>query len=711
MATMNIADLKDKIKFYADKHGVPPQYLEGLLRAENSKDAASAAKITSVPVGLTSSAGAKGIMQITPSAVAQGVQDGRLDPNKKYDPFNIDDALDVGASYAAYGLKRSGGDPVGMASVYNSGRVNADNPETNLYRQKFSAAAGINQLDTSMGAQNSFAQGSSQDFASSLLSPAGGIAAMKSGLLESVGLEPAIQEAGQAAQEQAGRGIAGAEKAGVGQADINATIGSMMQQLQQQADLAPNSPTNQFATGLRASQQAHDQYEIERAKYDQMSQESFLDNPIGAILAAIELPHQSQVVNNLAAKQARAEDFTASRLSLLGAGQQTIKANTVTAQQQVDQAVAHSKADLAYAELARQQQGTLVQQADRALSRAHVAAGITGAEINDDLKQERLNQLQDKAQAEADMNEKLAYASTLLGFQKPVTTKDLTLMRGPSKEFFENLINTGTYGSDMYSAVRNYLGFAGPNSGNIASTGGAKALETANQMYRALDTQFKQPANQKLLAAGGAKNPEMLYKEAGQMYKDTIESSLVPDGTTVNDLSSPRWDATYNPYVLDFAGITNLLQKTQGNGLGTPISPDNVMYKYLQTRMAQGNLYKGKFTAEDVKGVYSAIQQDVQEGKLDVRKASADISSLVATGMKWQQSLQQLPRFGMKNITEYNASMPGMQESTDLTNRMAVENYLTKAVVGRNAAKAGMFNRFPSRDSFDFSVFNVPMAP
>lgn len=710
MATMNIADLKDKIKFYADKHGVPPQYLEGLLRAENSKDAASAAKITSVPVGLTSSAGARGIMQITPSAVAQGVQDGRLDPNKKYDPFNIDDALDVGASYAAYGLKKSGGDPVGMASVYNSGRVNADNPETNLYRQKFSAAAGINQLNTSMGAQNSFAQGSSQDFASSLLSPDGGIAAMKSGLLDSVGLEPAIQEAGQAAQEQAGRGISGAEKAGAGQADINATIGNMMQQLQQQADLDPSSPTNQFATGLRASQQAHDQYEIERAKYDQMSQESFLDNPISAILAAIELPHQAQVVNNLAAKQARAEDFTASRLSLLGAGEQTIKANVTVAQQQVDHAVAHSKADMAYAELNRQQQGTLVQQADRALSRAHVAAGITGAEINNDLKQERLNQMKDKAQAEAEFNNQLKEASKLAGFQTPFTTQTLKLAPKPVQNAIARLATDGTWGASLGDSLSTYLQIGGANRATLNATGGMKAFNTAVHMQNTITSRYLKPVQTALMASGGKATREQIQEMAAKEYEQAIEMSLIPSPDNLSDLGAARWDGEYNPHVLDFAGIVNVLQTTQGSGLGTPVAPDNVMYKYLQKRIGLGNLYQGKVTSDDIRGVYTAIEQDIADRKLSPADAARDISTFISAGQKWQNSAQMLNRVGMKTPDGYNSSVPGFSGSFDLTNRAAVENALTRVAVDKLKFHSGIVVNPEHTNVFNSLVGNLPVG-
>ena len=108
-----------------------------------------------------------------------------------------------------------------------------------------------------------------------------------------------------------------------------------------------------------------------------MSQENIWSNPLGAVLAAIELPQQARIVNSLADKQDRADQFLQTRIATLGAAEQTMKANTVTAQQQVDHAMAQAKASAAYAELDRANTGTLVQQADRSLSRAHAVGYIS----------------------------------------------------------------------------------------------------------------------------------------------------------------------------------------------------------------------------------------------------------------------------------------------------------------------------------------------
>ena len=690
MGTINISDIKDKIAYYAQKHGIPANYLEGLLRAENSKDASTAATVNTIRTDAISPKQAKGIMQITPPAIAQGIKDGRLDPSIAYDPNNIDHALDVGAAYAAYGLRRSGGDPIGMASVYNSGRLDANNPETNLYRQKFAAGAGINMPDmsTQYASPGSFASGagSTADFASALLDPNSPMNAMKSGLLDSYNLEPAIAESHQASQQQGAQAIQQGLTAGMGQADTTAQQGAFQQRLQSTAGFDPNDPNNLYAESLRTSMQAHQDYEGARAKYDEMSQKTFWDDPLGTILASIEMPRQAAIVNNLAAKQDRADQFLQSRISILGNAEQTMKANTVTAQQQVDQATAQAKASAAYAELDRANTGTLVQQADRSLSRAHAVGYMMTAEMQNAIREERLDQLKLKAQEEADMNQQFANVSKVLGYAQPVTVKTFDKLSKPEKTVFMHVMNTGSFGPNLGEAVTNYLGIASPNRGQLAATGGSVAFDTARKISDAMLQHYQKQTTQEMMAAGEKATPQAIIDRTGSKFQETVESSLVPDGTAINDLGAAKWDTHYNPYKLDFMGIMGVLQKTQGQGLGTPISPNNIMYKYLGLRIAQGNLYKGQLGSDDIKGVFSAIEKDIADNKITAKDAARDISTFMQAGQNWQQQLQQLPRLGLKNANGYNYSLPGSQDSIDLINRAQVENALAREVAARRAA-------------------------
>ena len=495
----------------------------------------------------------------------------------------------------------------------------------------------------------------------------------------------------------------------------------LLQQVQGLLGLDTTQANNEIAKSIAQLNSSQQEYQSARKEYDAAITTNFMDDPIGYIVAQLNLPSLSARVNVAADSEAAAQDNISTRTQMLNQSRQTLTADTadiireaklkeahaqsLAAEAQLNQAQGENAIRIASAKMQAYQiadkiQGNVVsgintissiqnaqetralrQEAmqDRREVRANAAKDDELKTAERELRVENLRQaLKEKklaADTEARYNEQLATVSKSLGMKVPVTMDAIHQMTNKEEQArWYGIATTGTYGPDLRSSLETYINRGDPNA--IQLGGGSSIITSARKLAQSgagyegivASAYRTNPAN------GGKSLPGSVAKAEGFItYKqDLIDSQSAVD-PKIKDLSSPHWDTYYNPYVAQFTAFNKAIDTLPQ----LAELKNNSVKKAIDALIASGAVKTENLTAEQQKQVLLATVQQVAQRNSSPKDIARDVAVFFNAVSAYDRTLNKYDNFSLPPQESYMFTLPSGK--VDLMNPVDVERGLLKS--------------------------------
>jgi len=451
---------------------------------------------------------------------------------------------------------------------------------------------------------------------------------------------------------------------------------------QRTAGLDPDDLNNLYVRSMAELTSTKAEREAVLGEYRNLTETSFLDNPVGYIFNQLALPQVVQKHNNLAVQQDNIAADLATTTQLMYQNKTQVTANIAdaTKEAKLTEAAANEASAKAKAEQVRMEnfgkvstarmnelalQDKLVQNASTRYSAGMNMAQFQAMQAERaEARAERKLRMDEAAKDKAikDAQEQalglgLARVSGALGYPVPVTVADFNKM--PNSKAKQNLYNAaieGTFGDDLSSSI----GFL--SSGNItkmqstdpAFVGGLKSIAAGVKSYATAEARKIENAKMK---------PEDAAKAGAEQYTLAVTLSA-HDPKAAAPLNDARWDTVFNPYRTQDATMLGLIKN--GN---MPQLANNSFVKVLETVASTVPPGTPEFRGEDKTAAVQALAELVRARKISVQQAAADLVTYTKTAAAYNQQTLKLATLNLP-----------VQESAYV--RVSGSSMLSSAVVG-----------------------------
>ena len=474
----------------------------------------------------------------------------------------------------------------------------------------------------------------------------------------------------------------------VAQAEIDYKQKKTVEDLQRLYNMDPTQAANEIATSLATATTARAEREKVRAEYDRLNSVDFFSNPLGYLVAQIQLPQVAQKNNALADMEDSALNNIGRKTELLNAGKNTIVANTADAAKAVALQGAEANAQIATAKLEQAQAdnivrlsstrmqalqlqdkitdnqrsaiSTIAQLQSAAETRLMRAEANADREVDRELRRENLRMILEKrkldAAEEAAMNERLQLVSTSMGLAAPMTLDRIkALTDKDTQNAWLTAATTGRFGGSMQEAVTFYQQKS--NLPEVAARGDKSVVTTAQQLDRAGASYVGSYTNAYRAANPMAKplSNEQAREGAYHLYATDIAQSM-GNPSTKADLSSSKWDSTFNPYVAQFTGISKAADTLPQFA---PLK-NNLLKKQIDTLVSSGAVKGENLTAEQQRQALDSVQKLVLLRQVTPAKAAADISQFLQAATDFNFKANKYNLFALPQQQSYLFSLEGV---------------------------------------------------
>lgn len=705
---ISLDDLKPLVESASSRYGVPSEYIWNVIRAENSGSVAGAASLKDASSTAVSPKGAKGIMQVMPIALKDVQQAGLVPSTISHDNLSVEDQINVGTAYLSRLMKLSD-KPEEIYAMYNYGpkarfRMDQLPDETKGYVSKATQSESTS-TKSGGGPAGTFGGGAfnSGDLISALLGTATQQnQAIQQGsdiLTRQMALAQDLFASGNQMQAAA---VTQAATNAAEKANIDYKINSTLEGIQRLYGMNPEDQNNEIATSLAAANSAREQYQGARAEYDQLAQTDFLSNPIGYLFAQLKMPTAAAKVNSLADAEERALQNIQDRNALLAGSKSVVTANTADqlrkvqlSQADAELKMAQGKMKTAEAENASRvasQQMQLIQIAN--MSGDNMRQALTSViQLQDyqeskELREEQRRQIMEgkrlKEEEDARLNARLKVVSDSLGLLEPMTVQRLSkLTNKKAQEMWLRVAQTGSYGENMEESLKFYLGTG--SAPEIIKGGGASTMQAANKLAQT-GASYQSSAERAYMAAnptGKKLSPDESRALGYKMYQQEIEASM-SSPTEVNDLSSSKWEKTYNPYVAQFVGFNKAIDTLPNYGMLKNNAVKKLVDDIIKTGVQGDNL-----STEQQQQVMGAVIEKVRNRELTPAKAAADVAAYFSSAAAYNRELNKYDLFALPQQNAYlytleGTSLPGdNRQKTNLMDPKDVENAIIRKAKAR----------------------------
>lgn len=716
MAKFSLEDLTPMVEGASKEFGVPSDYIWNVIRAENSGSPRGAQKLSAVHDNLTSSANAKGIMQVTPVALQDVIQSGLIPSTVKHDQMTPQDQIRVGTAYLSKLLKLSD-KPDEVYAMYNYGpkarfRM-ADLPqETQGYLAKTGSAGTpasssgatigaktVTKTETATGGggTGTFGGGSlnSEQLVQSLLQnmTSQNAAMDRAASRATTGFELGAESQQQAIAQQR-QAVDSAAALAAQKAQTQFVQNRALEDLQRTFGLDQSQVDNEIAKSLAVAQTARDSRVAVRAEYDELASKDMLTNPIGYMLAQLKMPAVAARNNALADAEDLALQNIDKRTQQFTAAKSVLSANT--ADQILDQQLkqAQIEAQVADAKLRQEEGKVQVASASAAMQQAllenqkgdnvrNTLNTILSLEDREEARRQRKEQRDEllagkklKEEEDLRMNARLKIVSDSLGLVEPMTVQRLKgLTNKKTQEAWAGVALSGQYGDNLESSLAFYL--SNGVRDRIQTAGNASMYGTANKLAQAAGS-LEMQASRELAAANQGKTPkkEDTVSKSYEIYRDSVVNSTA--GVSYpTDLASSQWDRTFNPYVAPFLSFN----KTINEQPKLKLLENNLVKVAIDNLAKSGAIKTENLSAEQQQQVILSIADQVSQGKVDPKRAAAEVSQYFRAAAAYNSQLNKYELFGLPNQRSYLFTLQGSfgdmnTRKMDLMNPADVENSL-----------------------------------
>lgn len=454
-------------------------------------------------------------------------------------------------------------------------------------------------------------------------------------------------------------------------AAVEYTRAKTLEAAQATLGLNPDDVNNQLAQSMATFNSVDEQRKQARQQFDQLSQISLLDNPLGWIAAQLQLPQVAAKNNALVDQRDAAASNIATRQQLLAAHKSAVTANTADSVQQVrleevNNQLAAARIKVREAEIANS--STIAGRKLQAFQMSDKVFDIESDLVNKQLQvgqymmsmQERqearaaraaeaTDRLSRKNAEEADLaafDVSLGRVSQFLGMPVPMTAELLKRMPdAKKKQAWVEAATTGQIGSDLISSVAFINTNGNPAALRTNNPGVAAAVNGFGAGIESYAAEVQRKDVAKTL------KPAQVVAQASDAYTNEIIASASRPGTG-NSLTSPRWDTVFNPYK---AQHKVLLDEIKSGKL--PLA-DNVLVKSLQLvpSIKEGT---GNVTSADELTALKSVAEQVRQGKITIDAASQQVAQYYQVAATKNRQLYQYDLFNLPAQTSYLGQLPG----------------------------------------------------
>lgn len=463
------------------------------------------------------------------------------------------------------------------------------------------------------------------------------------------------------------------------QADVEAQRAQMIQQLQASANLNPADADNAYVRGLADLTATNVQREQAHANLTKLATTDLLDDPIGFVMAQLQMPVAQAQAQALDAQAARQVQDVDTRLKLVASAKSTLTADTVQQVREIQLGQSALKAREASRALAQQETENASRIAGQYLQQANVLDKINdntrqaysmqlqAAQFNESLAERRearaeralrmqsmLSEKKMKDDEDAMLTAGLASASKLLGYPQPISIEAYKRMPGgKAKQQLGMLANSGSLGDSLYESFVAFNEAGGSIAGlqRGGNTGFAKFMSGVDKTVDNYIAAARKPDKM-------GKTPT--EKDAAVAGVNTYNSELVAssaDPKTAKPLTSAHWDSNFTPYRQHLGLLSNAV--TSGKAAGLAANP---VLAAMKTVAAASQTTDGNISAEGEQTALRTVAQLVADRKLNENDAAKAVVQYYKTAAAVNLDFYQYTLAGLPVQDSYVAKVkvPGL---------------------------------------------------
>ena len=500
------------------------------------------------------------------------------------------------------------------------------------------------------------------------------------------------------AESQAQQIAATTEQTGMDAAAVNYMVNVGRQKNAAVAGMNPDDQNNLYIQSLAKITEARTARDASRAEYDKLNSVGLLDNPIGYIMAQLQLPKVAEAHNRALAAEATARGDMRNTIADINAKDTLIAANTADTLRKVDEQKAKQAGLQAQMQLAKLQIdniSTVGQRAIQALQTQSIGyqaqKDIIGAQMDAqkfalqqesvrlqreqmyEIRQEQLKKKKMEADAEAEAAQRAQAAAAILGYSSVPNLKNLDIK---SRQMFERVASSLQLGNDVYDSLQTIQTIG--NKQVMAQTNGGlgeMVQGSSIAIRQAADAWKKLPDNKlKTLKPGEAE------KMGAQMWQADAAAS----GTTYGadyPVNNPRWDTTFNPYKPKYLAV---LDAAKAGAI--PALKDNAVVSIMDTLPRDPSA--GNLTGKQLETVVQTLAQRVANGTLGVDKAAKDLVALNQIGASMNREQLGYEVLGLPPQQRLILNVPGTAAFSDPQKLDGMDFASTKAAIAKMASQS-----------------------
>lgn len=476
--------------------------------------------------------------------------------------------------------------------------------------------------------------------------------------------------------------------------------------------LNEDDQNNQLISSMAEYTAAEEQRKAARARYDELSSIGLLDNPIGYIMAQLELPQAAAVNNALVAKRDAASENIQTRQRILTAHKSAMVVNNAEAMRDVNLAkatVSKAAADIALrdAEAANisklsgrklqefQHRNTIFAVQDAAfLKQLQVAQFQMSLEDRQQARAERAaiveakkKEQKDEEEFAAGLNVQFQRISQFMGLNTPMNYE--IWKKIPDKTIREQWLAaglSGKIGSDLLDSMR-FLDSHG-NTTALAQTNPG----VSQAMRNFVNSLSSYQATELSAAKKMGKTPKIaeLQEIANDKYMSELVTGASLPGSGIS-LTAPKWDTVFTPYRAQY----KMLLQEAASGAIPPLK-DNIVTKAATTVMETVDPSASNFNTETERVMLKTVAEMVRKGNVPINAAAQQVVDFYTVSALRNKELYQYDLFNLPAQTRYMAVIPGTSVygkpiEADLMNINSVKKALAQLAAQRSRENSGSF--------------------
>lgn len=506
------------------------------------------------------------------------------------------------------------------------------------------------------------------------------------------------------AESQAAQLAATTESAGMDAAAVNYAVNSGRERNAAVAGMNPDDQNNLYVQSLAKITESRAARDVARAEYDKLNSVGLLDNPIGYIMAQLQLPQVAERHNQALQAEATARGDMRTTIADINAKDTLIAANTADTLRKVEEQKAKQAGLQAQLQLSKLQMDNISTVGQRTIQALQI--GTVGFQASRDalnvqmdaekfklqqeslalqrqqayeLRQSQLKQKKMEAEAEAEEQERYKAAAAMLGYSTP---PNLKMLDQKARAQFVKVANSLQLGNDPYESLLTIQAIG--NRQVMAQTNGGlgeMVQGTSVAIRQAADAYSKQPANKlRTLKAGEAE------AEGAKQWQADAYGSASSYGASF-PINNPRWDTQFNPYKPKYLAVVDAAKSG-----AVPALKGNVAVELIDALPKDPTT--GNLTGKQLETVVQTLAQRVANGTLGVDKAAQDLVALNRVGATMNREQLGYEVMGLPPQQRLIMQVPGLATFSDPQKLDAMDLASTKKALAAMARQSSVARNF-----------------